>query len=394
LNVRSEASTDSQVIHKIKQGEKVVILEEDGDWRKIKTNDISGWVAGWLLDETNETTEGTTAEQPALVKGIVTATILNIRDNASLKGKVIGKLKKGESVKISKELDDWSEIQLPNQKKGWVASWYLEKQEENTQTITNPPTLSILNNGTNIRKGPSTSFQVVTRANEGDSFPILNKKGDWYEIELPNNKTAFVAGWIVSVSGNIPKVERKGIEQYFKGKTIVLDPGHGGKDSGAKGYRGTYEKVLTLRTAKLVANKLESAGANVILTRKNDLYASLHYRVSISHYYNADAFLSFHYDSAPVASANGIGTFYYSSKKDKPLASPIHKQLIKNTNMNDRKVRYGNYHVIRENKQPSILLELGFLSNRNDELTVGSNDYQEKTAQSIYTGLAQYFKKN
>ncbi|MBR8645773.1 N-acetylmuramoyl-L-alanine amidase [[Brevibacterium] frigoritolerans] len=88
-------------------------------------------------------------------------------------------------------------------------------------------------------------------------------KGDWYSIKLKGGKTAYVAGWIVTIEGVPSKSNDLALRKYLKDKTIVIDPGHGGRDSGTIGVGGTLEKNLTIRTAELLRDKLQAAGAKL-----------------------------------------------------------------------------------------------------------------------------------
>jgi N-acetylmuramoyl-L-alanine amidase len=401
LNVRSEPSLQAKIIGSLKNGTKVKITGEREGWLEIVFDGKRGWVSRQFVEISNtgkdqhspSENKNTLNQRP--ITATVTAAVLNVRNEASLNGKIIGKLTKGQRVTILEKSNEWCKIQMVNKETGWVAGWYLEVEDKEApeQNDNHSSEVKIMYNGTNIRSGPSTNSSIIMRANEGETFKVLSKEGDWYKIQLPQQKTGYVAGWVVEVRGNISKVERSGANQYFKDKVIILDPGHGGRDSGTSGIRGTLEKDLTLRTANLVYDKLKAAGAKVVLTRSSDIYVSLRSRVSISHYYNADAFISIHYDSSTDRTARGITTYYYK-QKDLKLTENVHPQLIKNTNMNDRGIRFGNFHVLRENKQHSILLELGFLSNSTEELTLISKNYQEQLSNAIYYGLAQYFKNS
>lgn len=403
LNVRGEPNLQGRIVGKLLNGATVSIVSERESWLEITFGESTAWVSRDFIsnisgEQTTETTPVTPAPTNPQVQGkkaMVTASSLNVRDSGSLSGKIIGSLKKGNVITIEQEVNNWSQIILSNGSKGWVASWYLEIQEDKPTESTNPEksTLKVLYNGTNIRSGASTNHSVVARANEGDTFSILEKEGDWYKISLPGNKIGYIAGWIVSVDGSTEVVQKPGVNQYLKDKTIVLDPGHGGNDSGAVGVAGTLEKQLTLRTARIVYDKLNASGANVVLTRNSDSYVSLRSRVSISHYRNADAFISLHYDSVYDRSARGITSYYYKNI-DIPLASAIQTEMIKTTGFKNRQHRLGNFQVIRENKNPSALLELGFVSNPTEEYTVNTNSFQENVSNGIYYGLAQYFKSN
>jgi N-acetylmuramoyl-L-alanine amidase len=398
LNVRGTPSLNGTIIGKVSKGTEVSITGENSEWYEILINTNKGWVHKDYIKMTNETTTGTenNSKTDTITTATVTATLLNVRDNFSLNGTVIDQVKKGDKLTVLSQQSNWANVKLPNGKEGWVAGWYLEisTSTTNPNDSNNPSSASvtILYDTTNIRSGPSTGHSIVQRANQGDSFKIIEKINDWYKITLANNESGYVAGWIVSTTGSVDKVERPGMSQYLSGKTIVIDPGHGGRDSGAKGVRGIFEKELTLRTAKLLDEKLRAAGAKSVLTRSQDVYVSLNNRVSFSHYYQADAFLSLHYDSTVYPSANGITSYYYDKSKDQSLAQTLQKELIKQTSLSDRGLKHGNFHVLRQNKRPSVLLELGFLSNVTEEAHVSSSLYQDQVTTAIFNGLAQQFK--
>ena len=171
---------------------------------------------------------------------------------------------------------------------------------------------------------------------------------------------------------------------------IVLDAGHGGYDVGAVG-RLYYEKNLTLKTILQLGPVLQKAGVKVIYTRSNDVYQTLAYRANISNANLANAFVSVHYNSLSSTST-GLMTFYYSSSKDQALATAIQKGIrSKTTALPDKGVKFGDYHVLRENKRPAALIELGFLSNPTEEKVVSSSTFQTNAVNGIYNGLFNYF---
>ncbi|GLB58327.1 SH3 domain-containing protein [Cytobacillus sp. NCCP-133] len=396
LNVRNKPSIHSTVIGKLNAGETVTITAQSGSWSEILFSGKSGWISSQYVQVQSPQSAGNTSEQHNTGKtGTVTATSLTVRNKGSLNGKPLGSVTKGQYFAILAESNNWSKIEYQSGSFGWVASWFMDiTSERNTGSAQQPVNRSsaiILHNGSNIRKKASAQSPVIQRANQGDSFEIISLKSDWYEIRLPNGGTGFVAGWIVSVRGSAPKVEKPGAEMHLKNKTIVLDPGHGGRDNGTTGARGTLEKSLTLRTAQLLSDKLRAAGAHVILTRNSDSYLPLPSRVGVSHYHNADAFISLHYDSISDRTVRGMTTYYYHSFQ-KNLAASIHSDVTAMTNVRDRGYRVGDYHVIRENKRNAVLLELGYLSNPAEEILITSGQYQQSVTAGIYQGLARYFK--
>jgi N-acetylmuramoyl-L-alanine amidase len=399
LNVREKPSLNSSKVGQLSYGAAVTVHSQSNGWAEITYEGKNAWIsAEYVKIGGKPTADSSKPSTPAdQFTGTVTASQLNIRDKNSLDGSVIGSVSKGQSFRILDEQNNWVQIEYQPGKTGWAAGWFFEKKKNGpaaapSQSVQNS-SVSMLHNGTNIRKGPSTGTAVIYRANQGDSFEVISVEKDWYKIALPNGTSGFVAGWIVSVKGTAPQIERPGAEKHTKNKTIVIDPGHGGRDNGTTGVRGTLEKTLTLKTAQLLYDKLRAAGTNVILTRNNDQYISLGSRVSSSHYHNADAFISIHYDSINDRTVRGMTTYYYNSKQ-KPLGEQIHSSAISKTMLKDRGTRFGDYHVIRENKQTAVLLELGYLSNPAEEMLVNTPQYQEAVANGIFEGLARYFKNN
>jgi N-acetylmuramoyl-L-alanine amidase len=173
----------------------------------------------------------------------------------------------------------------------------------------------------------------------------------------------------------------------LKGKTIVLDPGHGGKDVGSTGSQGTYEKDVTLLTALNISSKLVEQGANVVMTRADDTFISLEDRTELAQIEDADLFLSIHFDAFESSDVHGMTT-YYNKSQDQDLAQSIHDELFKlDTEIKDRGVMFGDYHVIRENTKPAILLELGYISNANEEKRMQSESFQEQISTNIVNGV-------
>ncbi|WP_339319917.1 N-acetylmuramoyl-L-alanine amidase [Paenibacillus sp. FSL R10-2734] len=173
-------------------------------------------------------------------------------------------------------------------------------------------------------------------------------------------------------------------------KLVVLDAGHGAKDSGAVGVTGKYEKnfnlAIVLKTAELL--KKEN-NIDVVLTRSNDTFLELKERAAMANNLKADIFISVHANSSASSSASGTET-YYQREASKSLAKVMHKYLVQATGLSDRGVRYGNFHVIRETKMPAVLLEVGYLSSKKDEALLFSEASQNKVAASIVSGIKEY----
>ncbi|WP_409251477.1 SH3 domain-containing protein [Bacillus sp. SCS-153A] len=392
LNVRSSAGLNGSIIGKLNKGSKVSVTGSVSGWYRIKFGGSEGWTSSQYIEKSSsppakETNQG--------AFGKVTVYSLNVRDKASLNGRVTDSVKQNEVYEILEEKNNWYKLSLKGGKTGWAAGWYIEKTvgsaPEEPAESSQSGYIQILYNGTNLRSKASTSSSIVARASAGESYAIQQQQGDWYKIALKSGQTAYVAGWIVSVSGTGQSSTPVNNAGGLKGKTIVIDPGHGGRDSGTVGYRETLEKELTLSTSQLLYELLRNAGANVILTRDDDTYSSLSARVALAHYHNSDAFISVHYDSIYDSSIKGYTAYYYHSYQ-KELSQSIIDNLATTLSSRNRGVKNGNYYVLRENKQPAVLLELGYLSNPTEEALVNTHSFQDMAARSIYNGLNEYFR--
>lgn len=395
LNVRIEPSSNSTVIGKLTKGTTITIFSKQNNWVEIGYSNLRGWISAEFIDsQTSGEAKESAKKLSSGISGTVTANSLSVRQDSTLKSPIIGSVSKGQRFTILEEYNSWSKIEYKNGSFGWVAGWYLDNSAANSYTgqAVKESTVTILHNGTNIRRAPNVQSDVAQLANEGATFSVIGLQNDWYEIKLKNGKSGFIAGWIVSINGAKQQIEKSGAEGYLKNKTIVLDPGHGGADNGTTGFSGTLEKDLTFRTARLLYDKLSAAGANVYLTRNNDSYITLPSRVNAAIAYNADAFISLHYDSNVDRSVRGMTGFYYHAYQ-KALAETLYSSTIGQTKLKNRGLQLGDFHVLRENSQKAILMELGYLSNPEEEMTLTSGVFQENAASGLYNGLARFFKE-
>ncbi len=177
-------------------------------------------------------------------------------------------------------------------------------------------------------------------------------------------------------------------------KTIVLDAGHGGSDSGAVGH-GLKEKDLTLDRALAIKNKLEANYSNVkvILTRSGDSYPSLSQRANIANKAGADLFISDHKNSFN-GSARGFETFSFtnSSKVTTQHQNIIHQEIysrIKSFGITDRGQKKANYQVLRQTSMPAILLEEAFIDNKQDNDLLRDKSFRDTYVDGVVTGIAK-----
>ena len=187
----------------------------------------------------------------------------------------------------------------------------------------------------------------------------------------------------------------------IRGKTIVIDPGHGGSDTGAIGPSGVREKDVNLLIASQLNSLLTGAGARVIMTRERDVdcaypqcsdEAELSARVAYAKKNNPDIFISLHNDAYYNRSSNGTATYYFvKSEQDARLARDIQRNLQRNVGLTDKGIRKANFYVLRNTKMPAALVEVAFISNVNEEQLLITVAFQKKAALGIFEGINEYF---
>jgi len=245
-----------------------------------------------------------------------------------------------------------------------------------------------------------------------------------------------------------PTVKNIKIQRVYKkqkvnllGKTIVIDAGHGGKDSGAVGPRRRYEKVVVLSIAKRLYYNLKQKGFNVYLTRNKDKFVSLKYRTKFANKRKADLFISIHANATVKrrrAKAKGIETYFlsparsarakrvaalenkadmnsmgYSSKNilltllnrnkiisSQKVAIDVQSHILYNlrkyygNKIVDAGVREGPFWVLVGASMPSVLVEVGYITHPEESKRIYTHKYQQRVADGIANGIVAYFQKN
>ncbi len=206
-----------------------------------------------------------------------------------------------------------------------------------------------------------------------------------------------------TVKQNETKEERK------NGFCVVIDPGHGGKDPGKIGRKGTLEKDLNLQIGKKLKQYLEEKGYEVYLTRNEDVHlgavkfrkvADLNERCEIINNCFAKnrraVMVSIHQNSFEKSSVSGAQCFYYrDSQKGKLLAEDLQRKLNEQINgERPKKMKSNdNYYMLINSQCPGVIVECGFLSNPEEEQQLGEDAYQEKLAKVMEEGIHAYFTR-
>ncbi|MFW6437581.1 MAG: N-acetylmuramoyl-L-alanine amidase [Armatimonadota bacterium] len=172
-------------------------------------------------------------------------------------------------------------------------------------------------------------------------------------------------------------------------KRIVIDPGHGGRDSGARGHR-LLEKEVNLDVGRQVATKLAAMGAQTMLTRDSDVYVDLYDRPGMANRIDADLFLSIHCNAMPTRNTgHGTETFYYHDRS-MALGAVVHAELMGALRRTDRGLKWANFCVTRESDMPAVLVELMFLNDDTEEALLAKPGVRTAAADAIVEGLRKY----
>tara|TARA_Y100001970_G_scaffold286901_1_gene410225 strand:- start:13018 stop:14124 length:1107 start_codon:yes stop_codon:yes gene_type:complete len=177
---------------------------------------------------------------------------------------------------------------------------------------------------------------------------------------------------------------------------VVIDPGHGGPDTGAIGIDGIREKDIVLDVSKRVAYILSSRGVIVQLTRNKEIDLDLPSRVAIANRSNANAFVSIHANASRGKKSyiNGVETFFYSGWRGRSLATKIQREIVKvSPGTPNRGVRKGRYYVIRMTRMPAALVEIGFITGRIDSRRLKQKTFRNKIAFAISKGILEYLSR-
>ncbi|MFX3634757.1 MAG: N-acetylmuramoyl-L-alanine amidase [Candidatus Pristimantibacillus sp.] len=174
----------------------------------------------------------------------------------------------------------------------------------------------------------------------------------------------------------------------LEGYAVMLDAGHGGNTgslSVQKRYEDEFNLALTLKIAELAK---QETGFHVVLTRDTDVKLATNLRAPLANSANVDLFISIHGNSAGDRSPVPSGTeTYYQREDSKAFAEIMHKYLMLGTQFRDRGVKQANFDVIRRTTMPAVLLEIGFITNPNEEETMYSEDFQWQVAEQIIAGI-------
>lgn len=168
--------------------------------------------------------------------------------------------------------------------------------------------------------------------------------------------------------------------------TVVIDAGHGGWDRGGIPGQSIGEKEMTLDMAKRLRAQLQSAGFRTVMTRRDDTFVPLPQRAAIANAQKNAVFVSIHFNSSLRGGARGFETHYCSPSAAK-LAVSIQSNLMGSCRTENRGVKHANFYVLRNARIPAVLVECGFLTNRDEGRLILKSSQRQRMANLIAKGI-------
>lgn len=386
---------------------------------------------------------------------IITGSVVNVRSGPGTSYDVVTQVRKGDTLTVLGESNDWYQVQTVDGYHGWVANWLVSVRAD-----ANPPSRSP-EPGERPRPSPPVytgeNYLTDLLVNDlGDKLEVVIK-GEHplnYNITSLNNpqrvvldfyNTTLDLGWdseektlaynqlaravrvgqftetqarvvidLLSVASPTINLSDDGTELTLKlqppsiqGKVIVIDPGHGKiqpggwSDPGAVGPAGLQERDVNTDIAWKLYEILQREGATVIMTRTGSTTnLDLAGRAQIANDANADIFVSIHCNASTNPAIAGTSTYYYAPwdsilgaqrASRQRLATLVQQELVAQLGRRDIGILEANFAVLRETRIPSILVETAFISNREEEQLLATEEFRAKAAQGIAKGIMRYF---
>jgi N-acetylmuramoyl-L-alanine amidase len=377
VNVRGGPGTTNSVINQVAQGDSLPVLEQSGDWFRVKLqNGSSGWVAGWLVS-VNTNAASPTAQNTAVAASPIKSASTDNQAARGISLKATVTKDKTTTVITANSPFDYSQLFLTNPDRLVVDLKGIAVGDLPLVTKVDSDTVKQIRTGY-FQKNPDITRVV---------FELLG--GAQYTVSISGDRKT------LTVQTYIPD-----IDNAYSGKIIAIDAGHGGYDPGAVGDNGTKEKEVNLDIVKRTAKLLEARGATVVLTRSGDQEIGLDQRTSKANSKKANVFVSIHINAAESTALSGTMTFVHSGsstntriKESNRLAKNIQSELVRGIGLKDMGVRYADFAVLRTSNMPAVLCELAFISNPAEEKKMNTDSFRNKAAEAVVKGIGLYFSE-
>ena len=316
----------------------------------------------------------------------------------------IAHLQEGVILNVDGEKGTFFRVSLGENKKAWIGKSYVEVSDEvEPATILAPECVKDKNYYVyKFHLDRKVPFEMI----EGQTFylkfyNIKDCPQNNYVFEFPYSKyskTDKIVGYSGKYEGNdfvlkVRKYPEINPKHPLKGITIAVDAGHGGSEIGAIGCLRNYEKDLTLKIAKQLEHELKHRGANVVMTRKEDVDVPLYKRVEIANENEAMFFISIHGNALPDSmnpnEHRGTSIYYYYDQA-KLLAANVLNSIIEQVGTQNDKIRQESFAVVRNTEAVSILIETAYMINPEDNEILIDPFFKKRCAKAIADGIENY----
>lgn len=264
------------------------------------------------------------------------------------------------------------------------------------QSLSQPPSVQYLTPTQLQLVMPNARFaQAYSKQFDDERWvTAVSTLGDGQAALLIQTKRAMAFSVSTSGSKIIVRLSVPPSSGRLAGKVVVIDAGHGGKDTGAT-FGSVREKDLTLKIAQALRDDLVAAGASVIMTRDSDVYPSLGDRAQLANRSNAAVFISIHINSINKDdSRSGSITFFHNQDPmDRLLAECLQSEIAKVNRIpdlgtwSDTRIYQSGFKVLRDSNVPSVLVEMGFINHKNDRAQMTSPDFADRVAAAMVKGI-------
>ena len=351
---RTGASTNHSRLTPLPQGTKARVTGKEGEWLRL---DYGGWIKA---EETQPTLDNTPPE--SIIRGIVSRKLESATE-------IIFPLQIPVPVSVKQEEDS---ITL---------SLYNTTAQTDTIRLDNDPVIKRLD------------WQQVSPTKVDYTFELNNRQQWGYDLRYEGSNLIFTlrhAPETLSLASNLVNNRDRPLDNI----EILLDPGHGGEEAGAKGPTGYPEKEINLIISQLIEQELTQLGAKVYLTRTEDADVSLEERMAAIAKIKPDLAISIHYnalpDSGDAENTQGISTFWYHTQAHAP-AMFLHNYLVDELGRPDAGTFWNNLALTRPHSAPSVLLELGFMINPYEFEWITDKEEQQRLAKTLAEGIEEWF---
>ncbi len=345
---RTGPSTDNSRLTPLPKGTQARVTGKDGDWLRLD-------YGAWILERQTRLLPGRVIDK-SVVRGISSRSLQDATE-------IVFPLENPVPMTVKQE-DDKFILTLYN-------------------TVAQTDTIALVDNPL-IRR---LDWRQIDPTTVEYTFHLYDRRQWGYDL-------GYRGANLILTLRHPPKISES-TSQPLQGIIILLDPGHGGKESGALGHTGYPEKAVNLVVSQLLRQELINRGATVYLTRDKDEDLSLPARVEKINQIKPTLSLSIHYNALPdegdAMNTAGIGMFWYHPQAHE-LSMFLHDYVVNKLNRPSYGVFWNNLALTRPAIAPSILLELGFMINPNEFEWITDSAEQKKLAQAIADGLVAWFK--